>query len=61
MSMNCPECGGTAHVRSSRYLHDHLIERYQQCRNIECSTTFATHETLARIVVKPTKPDGDGK
>ncbi|WP_071986418.1 ogr/Delta-like zinc finger family protein [Yersinia aldovae] len=33
-------------------------ERYHQCTNINCSCTFATHETVDRIIVKPgkTKP-----
>nr|WP_082039738.1 ogr/Delta-like zinc finger family protein [Yersinia aldovae] len=28
-------------------------ERYHQCTNINCSCTFATHETVDRIIVKP--------
>jgi transcriptional regulator NrdR family protein len=51
--MNCPLCGSVAHTRSSRYLTDATKERYHQCRNINCSCTFATHESVARVIVKP--------
>lgn len=58
MSMKCPECKGVAHTRSSRYITPEINERYQQCQNMECSTTFVTHETYARTVVKPQKVEG---
>ncbi|WP_260524100.1 ogr/Delta-like zinc finger family protein [Serratia sp. PL7] len=51
--MNCPLCGHTAHTRSSRYLSEETKERYHQCRNVDCSCTFATHETVARLIATP--------
>ncbi|QHB33256.1 DNA-binding transcriptional regulator [Yersinia canariae] len=56
--MHCPLCRTAAHARSSRYLSEKTKERYHQCQNINCSCTFATHETVDRIIVKPgeTKP-----
>lgn len=51
--MHCPLCGHVAHTRSSRYLSESTKERYHQCRNINCSCTFATHESVARVIVKP--------
>jgi len=48
--MHCPLCGKVAHTRSSRYLSESTKERYHQCQNIECSCTFATHESVARII-----------
>ncbi|CAM3886086.1 ogr/Delta-like zinc finger family protein [Rahnella bruchi] len=51
--MHCPLCGKVAHTRSSRYLSESTKERYHQCQNIECSCTFATHESVARVISKP--------
>lgn len=51
--MHCPLCGSVAHTRSSRYLNESTKERYHQCRNINCSCTFATHESVARVIVSP--------
>ena len=50
--MHCPVCGNVAHTRSSRYLSESTKERYHQCQNINCSCTFATHESVARLIVK---------
>lgn len=55
MSMKCPNCKSVAHARSSRYVTDSLVERYLQCRNIECGTTFVTNEIYARIISEPSK------
>lgn len=55
MSMKCPNCGREAHSRSTRYITETTKERYNQCQNLECSTVFVTHETVARIVVRPVK------
>ncbi|WP_081893264.1 MULTISPECIES: ogr/Delta-like zinc finger family protein [unclassified Serratia (in: enterobacteria)] len=51
--MHCPLCGHTAHTRSSRYLSKETKERYHQCQNVNCSCTFATHETVARLIAQP--------
>ncbi|HDL7655505.1 TPA: DNA-binding transcriptional regulator [Yersinia enterocolitica] len=53
--MHCPLCRNAAHTRSSRYLSERTKERYHQCQNINCSCTFATHETVDRIIVEPGK------
>jgi hypothetical protein len=50
--MHCPLCGHVAHTRSSRYLSESTKERYHQCRNINCSCTFATHESVARVITR---------
>ncbi|WP_071998192.1 MULTISPECIES: ogr/Delta-like zinc finger family protein [unclassified Serratia (in: enterobacteria)] len=34
-------------------LSEKTKERYHQCRNTECSCTFATHETVDRLIVRP--------
>ncbi|MDQ7209038.1 ogr/Delta-like zinc finger family protein [Serratia fonticola] len=53
--MHCPLCGGVAHTRSSRYLTEKTKERYHQCRNADCRCSFATHETVERLIVSPTR------
>ncbi|HDM8272264.1 DNA-binding transcriptional regulator [Yersinia enterocolitica] len=53
--MHCPLCRNAAHTRSSRYLSERTKERYHQCQNINCSCTFATHETVDRIIAEPGK------
>ncbi|WGL99902.1 ogr/Delta-like zinc finger family protein (plasmid) [Arsenophonus sp. aPb] len=27
-------------------------ENYNQCQNVNCSTTFVSHETVARYIIK---------
>lgn len=51
--MHCPLCGSVAHTRSSKYLTESTKERYHQCRNINCSCTFVTNESVARVIVQP--------
>ncbi len=51
--MNCPKCGHAAHTRSSFRVSDNTKERYCQCQNINCGTTFVTHETVVRYIVTP--------
>ncbi|WGL95879.1 ogr/Delta-like zinc finger family protein [Arsenophonus nasoniae] len=57
MAMRCPVCGETAHVRSSFYATKTTKESYHQCKNIECSCTFKTLETLYSIIRRPLSPD----
>ncbi|WGL96241.1 ogr/Delta-like zinc finger family protein [Arsenophonus nasoniae] len=57
MAMRCPVCGETAHVRSSYYASKTTKESYHQCKNIECSCTFKTLETLYSIIRRPLSPD----
>ncbi|MFW8292657.1 ogr/Delta-like zinc finger family protein, partial [Klebsiella pneumoniae] len=51
--MNCPKCGHAAHTRSSFRVTDQTKERYCQCQNINCGTTFITHETVVRFIMTP--------
>ena len=55
--MNCPKCGHAAHTRSSFRVSDNTKERYCQCQNINCGTTFVTHETVVRFIVTPGQVD----
>lgn len=55
MAMKCPECGTTAHTRTSEYQTGTLKKTWYQCRNIDCSCTFTTLESLDSIIVKPQK------
>jgi hypothetical protein len=43
----------TARARTSCYFFDTTKERYHQCTNINCSTTFVTTETIERFTVSP--------
>jgi len=51
--MHCPVCRHAAHARSSRYLSEKTKERYYQCRNINCSCTFVTMESVERHIMTP--------
>ncbi|MCV4784526.1 ogr/Delta-like zinc finger family protein, partial [Escherichia coli] len=48
-----PKCGHAAHTRSSLRVTDQTKERYCQCQNINCGTTFITHETVVRFIMTP--------
>ncbi len=52
MSMRCPECGQVANTRSSEYLSPVTKLSYYQCKNIYCSCTFTTLESLNRVICK---------
>ncbi|EDY6979481.1 levansucrase regulator, partial [Salmonella enterica] len=39
--------------RSSFQVTDSTKERYCQCQNINCGSTFVTHETVVRFIVTP--------
>lgn len=51
--MHCPLCGKAAHTRSSRYLSATTKERYHLCQDANCGCSFATHETVDRLIVRP--------
>lgn len=55
MTMKCPECGTAAHTRSSNYLSTVTKATYYQCRNIYCSCTFTTLESLDKIICRMPK------
>ena len=56
MSMKCPLCNQMAHTRSSFYASKETKESYYQCRNIECSCTFKTLESVSNIIRRPPEP-----
>lgn len=53
MMMRCPVCQHNSHTRTSRYLTETAKEIYYQCRNIECSCTFKTIESLDKLITAP--------
>ncbi|AUU92468.1 hypothetical protein C2U55_27110 [Enterobacteriaceae bacterium ENNIH3] len=59
---HCPFCRHAAHSRTSSYLSENVKRRYHQCRNIECSATFRTTESVdgvirAGVLVPSPEPD----
>lgn len=50
---HCPKCHHAAHARTSRYLSENTKERYHQCTNINCSSTFVTMESIERFIATP--------
>lgn len=40
MALKCPECGTTAHARTSAYEAPSVKRSWYQCQNLECSCTF---------------------
>ena len=55
MVMKCLKCSTTAHTRTSEYQTGTLEKAWYQCRNIDCSCTFTTQESLDSIIMKPQK------
>lgn len=55
--MHCPFCGHAAHARTSRPLSENVKQRYHQCRNIECSATFRTLESIEEIIQPSNRKD----
>lgn len=55
--MRCPFCRHSSHVKSSRYLSEQVKESYYQCTNIECSSTFKTHENIVKVIRQPPEPE----
>ena len=51
--MHCPFCKKAAHTRTSRYLSENVKQRYHQCTNIECSSTFRTIESIDEVIRPP--------
>ncbi|MEY0579789.1 ogr/Delta-like zinc finger family protein [Providencia manganoxydans] len=61
MAMKCPLCQQIAHVRSSEYQSDTVKCNYMQCRNIHCSCTFVTLESLSHIISRPAVDSDDNQ
>ncbi|WBW60870.1 ogr/Delta-like zinc finger family protein [Klebsiella electrica] len=55
MALQCPECQGIAHSRSSFYPAPSVKRTYYQCKNLECSCTFTALESVDTIITRPTK------
>ncbi|MEY0696118.1 ogr/Delta-like zinc finger family protein [Providencia rettgeri] len=53
MAMKCPICEEIAHTRSSEYLSSQTKRSYMQCKNINCSCTFAVLESIDYIISQP--------
>ncbi|MCI0214191.1 hypothetical protein E7W56_06600 [Cronobacter sakazakii] len=47
---HCPFCRHASHTRTSSYLSENVKRRYHQCRNIECSATFRTTESVDGVI-----------
>ena len=56
MALKCPECGTTAHARTSAYEAPSVKRSWYQCQNLECSCTFTALESVDTIIMKPHKP-----
>lgn len=55
MALQCPECQGIAHSRSSFYPAPSVKRTYYQCKNLECSCTFTALESVDTIISRPIK------
>ena len=53
MALKCPECGTTAHARTSAYEAPSVKRSWYQCQNLECSCTFTALESVDTIIMKP--------
>jgi len=56
MALKCPECGTTAHTRTSAYESATVKRTWYQCTNLDCSCTFTSLESVEKIIMKPQKP-----
>lgn len=56
MALKCPECGTTAHTRTSAYESATVKRTWYQCQKLDCSCTFTALESVEKIIVKPQKP-----
>ncbi|MBD9661779.1 ogr/Delta-like zinc finger family protein [Pantoea sp. PNT03] len=56
MALKCPECGTTAHTRTSAYESATVKRTWYQCTNLDCSCTFTALESVEKIIMKPQKP-----
>lgn len=56
MALKCPECGTTAHTRTSAYESATVKRTWYQCTSLDCSCTFTALESVEKIIMKPQKP-----
>lgn len=59
MIFNCPHCGTSAVVRTSRKLSPLLREAYYQCRNLVCGHTFKVMLEAVETVSPASMPRPD--
>ena len=59
--MRCPLCNTAGHTREAAYLEDGSKEMIVQCRNVYCSATFVTNESLFMAVNSIQQPRINGK
>lgn len=50
MSMPCPVCGHTAHIRTSRPMSEITREQYYHCQNPRCQHIFVGMLSIVRTV-----------
>lgn len=57
MALKCPECSAVAHARTSAYESATVKRTWYQCRNIDCSCTFTSLESVEKIIMKPSRTE----
>ncbi|WP_077925891.1 ogr/Delta-like zinc finger family protein [Wohlfahrtiimonas larvae] len=58
-SFSCPQCGHKAKIVFTKVMTDQTREKSYQCSNILCSSTFVTHETITRFLIKTPAQNGN--
>lgn len=53
MLMRCPTCQTKARIGASQQITSETRELYFQCLNLNCSTTFVAHLSVAHIIKSP--------
>lgn len=56
-SIDCPHCGQSAPVRTSRQVTRLYRELYHQCSNIDCGHTFASALSITHTISQSACPD----
>ncbi|MBS7815869.1 MULTISPECIES: ogr/Delta-like zinc finger family protein [Wohlfahrtiimonas] len=51
-SYKCPQCGSRAKIVTTKVITTQTREKYYQCTNLHCSSTFVTYETVDRWIIK---------
>ncbi|GAA5100512.1 ogr/Delta-like zinc finger family protein [Wohlfahrtiimonas larvae] len=54
-SFRCPECNHRAKIVTTKVITTETREKYYQCMNVYCSSTFVTYEMVDRWIVKTKK------
>jgi len=56
-SIDCPHCGQSAPVRTSRQVTRLYRELYHQCSNLDCGHTFASALSITHTISQSACPD----